>query len=132
MKELPSLVGEECVVGVLDADKHLIVFWYCCCWVLWFRFSLLGGSETLHLVTHVTMLSLLGFWEMFMDVLDIDQWPCAVVSAVDGFGPCCFCGGTCGSMQVSDGLLPTWEFINIVDGFWVTISGCFEVVSNLL
>ena len=87
MRELPGLVYAECVVGVVDADKHLIVFWYWGCWVFWFRFSLLGGSDTLPLVTHVTMLSLLGFWEMFMDVLDIDQWPCVVVSAADGFEP---------------------------------------------
>ena len=26
MRELPGLVCEECVVGFVDADKHLIVF----------------------------------------------------------------------------------------------------------
>ena len=93
---------------------------------------MLGGSDTLPLVTHVTMLSLLGFWEMFMNVLDIDQWPCVVVASANGLEPCGFGGETCSSMQVSDGLLNTWEFINIVDGFWVTLSCCFEVVSNML
>ena len=67
-----------------------------------------------------------------MDVLDIDQWPCVVVSAADGFEPCGFGWETCGSMEVSDGLLATWKFIHIIDGFWVTLSGCFEVVSDLL
>ena len=67
-----------------------------------------------------------------MDILNIDQWPCVVVAVANGFEPCGFGGETCGSMQVSDGLLDTWKFINIVDVFWFMFSCCFEVISNLL
>ena len=75
----------------------------------------LGGAHSLALIPHVALLSLLGFWEVPVNILYGEQWPCEVVTLPDDLDPRCFGGKPCRRMEVSDCARQAWELVNVVD-----------------
>ena len=72
MRKLACLIGEHCVMSVIYSDHDVVLFWK---WFLiWLGVSFwlfLRGSDPLSLTFHVTVLGLLGFGEVFVNILDI-------------------------------------------------------------
>ena len=72
------------------------------------------------LAPHVSLLGFFEFWEVFVDVLDSDEWPCIVVAIADGFEPSGVCWKNICCVEVADGWFDAREVIDVVDGFfWI-------------
>ena len=72
------------------------------------------------LAPHVSLLGFLRFWEVFVDVLNGEEWLYIVVVIADGFEPSGFCWGTSCYVEVADGWFDAWDVIDVVDGFfWI-------------
>ena len=71
MWKLSSLVGVQCVVGVIGLDEDVILLW-----VGWCRYDgmnlLFGGAYALALIFHVSLLSFLRLWKMFVHIFNGD------------------------------------------------------------
>ena len=82
----------------------------------WFDSS--GGADVLSLYSHVYFLCFFRPREIFGDIIDVDEWSGEIVFSSNGFEPRGFCWKTCLRMKIYYGLFNTWEFINVVYGFW--------------
>ena len=75
----------------------------------------LGGAHSLALILHLALLGLLGLWYVPVHIVYGEQWPGEVVTVPDALETRCFCGKPCGSMEVPDCALQTWDIIHVVD-----------------
>ena len=86
--EFACLIAKDSVVGVECCNHDVVLFWYGTNDIVVIGGRSFGGSYPLALSLHVSLLCFLGFWEMFVNIFDIDEGPCVVVSTADGLEPC--------------------------------------------
>jgi hypothetical protein len=70
-------------VGIICPDENCMQLWEGCRWYVRLC-CLFGGKNALTLVSNVSFLCFLRLWKMFVDILDIDEGPGAVVPITDG------------------------------------------------
>ena len=75
----------------------------------------LGGAHSLVLIPRVSLLGILGFWEVPVYIFYGEQWPGEVVTVPDALEPRCFGGKPRGRMEVFYCVYQAWEFVNVVD-----------------
>ncbi len=78
LRETPRLIGVQCILEVVDADKYIP---FAFMWgygrsvrehVEWFLF---GGAYALSLTAHVSLLRFFRLGEIKRDICDVDQGP---------------------------------------------------------
>ena len=63
---------------------------------------------------YVVLLGLLGFWEVSVHIVYVEQCTGDVVTVPDALDSCCFGGKHCGCMEVLDCVCQAWEIIHAV------------------